>query len=116
MLWLDYDLHLAFWREVVNDELTVCINYINVERLASVIIPNLNNIVQPVKRRNVVGCQHIINGRDCLLSGFVVAEKLAVIASFGMGKETEIGDIVCRIEVVCHDENFLQRYIKDLRL
>lgn len=100
----------------MNAEFSIGVDDIDVERLASMIIPDLDNIVQTVKSRNVVGGQHIINGRNSLFPGFIVAEELAIIASFGMGKETEIGDIVCRIEVVCHDENFLQRYIKDLRL
>ena len=112
MLRLDYYLHLAFGREVVNDELSVSVDDIDVERLASMIIPYLHNFMQPVKRRNVVGCQHVIDGRDILLTGFVVAEKLAVIASFGMWLEAEVCNIVRRVEVVCHVEIFFAKIEK----
>lgn len=82
-------LHLVVGIEVVHGQAAVRINYINVESLASVVVPNFRHIVQAVESGEVAAGKHIVYGGDGLGAAVVVAVNLPEVSALGVGLQLQ---------------------------
>ena len=97
LLRLDDHLHFVLLGKLMGSQGSVWVDYIDVERIARVKIPDFHHIVQTMERRYVVSGQHVIDGGDWLFARFVVAIQLAVITPFRMRNEAQFLDVFRRV-------------------
>lgn len=100
LLRLDDHLHLVLLGKSVDGQRPVRINDVYIERFARMEIPDFHHVVQTMERRYVVGGQHVIDGGDGLFTRLVVAEQLAVVASFRMRHQAQFLDVFCCVHVL----------------